>query len=78
MNKAQQTLRNLQREVQYLATSNNDDSNKTRRIKDLFDTAICSAGSEKSKKCDGCKKLFTCCDLTMWNDITTKELLRKS
>jgi hypothetical protein len=77
MNKNQQILKNLKREVGYLAISNNDNSQKTRRINELFDIADCTL-STKKHNCDTCKKLFYCSLLTQWNDISEKELIRKS
>lgn len=78
MNKTQQLLRNLRREILYLATSANDNSNKTRRITELFEVAECASKSSKQGNCMTCTRAFSCANMTRWNNISDKELARKS
>ena len=71
MNKHQQILRNLHREVARKIRIGAHDND----ISILFTLAECAMGSKP--KCDSCNHTFTCGELTCWNDITDKELLRK-
>jgi hypothetical protein len=76
MNKNQQLLLNLEKEIQYIANSNNTEYQKKSCIKDWFQLARCTMSSKPH--CEVCVRVASCGRLTMWNDITDKELLRKS
>jgi len=71
MNKHQQILRNLHREV---ARKIRIGANG-QEIQQLFVLAECAMGN--NPKCGKCHNVFTCGELTCWNDITDKELMRK-
>jgi hypothetical protein len=73
MNQNTQIILNLKREILPFITL----PERKERLSKLMDMAACAMSKPKSEKCDKCDSIFTCSTLTMWNDISDKELIRK-
>lgn len=78
MNQTQQLLKNLQREI-ILTLGVTKTKQSESRFDMLFDLANCIASNRK-KDCFACNKegRIWCGELSRWNDISDKELRRKS
>lgn len=72
MNQKKQILLNLQREIEAITGETSPE------IEKWWSIAGCAISSPKYEKCEKCQHLFKCSRLSHWNDISHKELLRKS